>query len=59
MVDPARLAEARAAGKVRRRYTPGFPLGGGRKPFSLGPSDVSNKGEIIAITTTEIFRVIC
>jgi hypothetical protein len=58
MVDRAELAEVRTVSKERRWYTPGFPLRGGRTALSLGPSDVSNKGEIIAITTTKIFRVI-
>src|ERR1700746_3192415 len=58
MVDPAKLAEVRAVSKACRWYMPGFPLRGGRKALSLGPSDVSNKGEIIAITTTKIFCVI-
>src|ERR1700740_980335 len=58
MVDPAKLAEVRAVSKACRRYMPGFPLRGGRKALSLGPSNVSNKGEIIAITTTKIFSII-
>jgi len=58
MVDLAELAEVRAVSKERRWYTPGFPRRGARKALSLGPSDVSNKSEMIAITTTKIFRVI-
>ena len=58
MAGRAERVAVRAAGAPRRGYRLGFPLRGGRKPWSSGSDDFAGEDEMIAIAVTGISRII-